>query len=85
MGDLLVVGSVALDSVETPFGKVQEALGGSATYFSYSSLFISSNPLRIAFVTFFRMRSSSGFSCNVSRETFNGRSAESITPLTNRR
>jgi sugar/nucleoside kinase (ribokinase family) len=31
---ILVVGSVALDSVETPFGKVDDALGGSATYFS---------------------------------------------------
>jgi len=31
---LLVVGSVALDTVETPFGRVDEALGGSATYFS---------------------------------------------------
>ncbi len=39
MADLLVVGSVALDSVETPFGKVDEALGGSATYFSYSASF----------------------------------------------
>ena len=39
MSGLLVVGSVALDSVETPFGKVQEALGGSATYFSYSASF----------------------------------------------
>jgi sugar/nucleoside kinase (ribokinase family) len=39
MAELLVVGSVALDSVETPFGKVQEALGGSATYFSYSASF----------------------------------------------
>src|SRR5258708_2988953 len=28
MADLLVVGSVALDSVETPFGKVHEPLGG---------------------------------------------------------
>ena len=34
MSEILVVGSVALDSVETPFGKVDEALGGSATYFS---------------------------------------------------
>jgi len=34
MTDLLVVGSVALDSVETPSGTVDEALGGSATYFS---------------------------------------------------
>jgi sugar/nucleoside kinase (ribokinase family) len=31
---LLVVGSVALDSVETPFGKADEVLGGSATFFS---------------------------------------------------
>lgn len=39
MADLLVVGSVALDSVETPFGKVDEVLGGSATYFSYAASF----------------------------------------------
>ncbi len=31
---LLVVGSVAIDSVETPFGREEEALGGSALYFS---------------------------------------------------
>jgi sugar/nucleoside kinase (ribokinase family) len=31
---LLVVGSVALDSIDTPFGSVQDALGGSATFFS---------------------------------------------------
>ena len=31
---ILVVGSVALDSVETPFGKVSDILGGSATYFA---------------------------------------------------
>lgn len=31
---VLVVGSVALDTVETPFGKVQDVLGGSATYFA---------------------------------------------------
>lgn len=34
---ILVVGSVAFDSVETPFGKVDEVLGGSATYFSTSA------------------------------------------------
>jgi sugar/nucleoside kinase (ribokinase family) len=34
---LLVVGSIAFDSVETPFGKVEEALGGSALYFSTSA------------------------------------------------
>ncbi|HEX2207168.1 MAG TPA: PfkB family carbohydrate kinase [Longimicrobium sp.] len=31
---LLVVGSVALDTVETPFGRANDALGGSATFFS---------------------------------------------------
>jgi sugar/nucleoside kinase (ribokinase family) len=31
---ILVVGSVALDAVETPFGKVEEALGGSAVHFA---------------------------------------------------
>lgn len=31
---VLVVGSVALDSVETPFGKADEVLGGSANYFA---------------------------------------------------
>lgn len=31
---LLVVGSIAFDSVKTPFGEADEVLGGSATYFS---------------------------------------------------
>ena len=31
---ILVVGTVAFDSVETPFGKADDILGGSATYFS---------------------------------------------------
>lgn len=38
---LLVVGSVALDSVETPFDKVHEALGGSATYISLAASYFS--------------------------------------------
>ena len=36
---LLVVGSIAFDSVKTPFGKVEEAIGGSAVYFSLSAGF----------------------------------------------
>ena len=36
---LLVVGTLAFDDVETPFGKVERALGGSATYFSYAASF----------------------------------------------
>lgn len=39
MAELLVVGSVALDTVRTPFGQVEETLGGSATYFSYAASF----------------------------------------------
>lgn len=39
MNDILVVGSVALDSVKTPFGETNEALGGSATYASYAASF----------------------------------------------
>ena len=34
---LLVVGSVAYDSVKTPFGTADDILGGSATYFSVSA------------------------------------------------
>jgi len=34
---VLVVGSVALDSVKTPFGAVKDALGGSATFFSVAA------------------------------------------------
>jgi len=36
---VLVVGSVAFDSVETPFGMRENILGGSATYFSTSASF----------------------------------------------
>ncbi len=38
---ILVVGSVALDSVKTPFGEVEEALGGSAIHFSAAASFFS--------------------------------------------
>ena len=37
--DILVIGSVAFDSVETPFGRGDDVLGGSATYFSTSASF----------------------------------------------
>src|SRR5438045_3768068 len=36
---LLVVGSVAYDAVETPFGKCDKMLGGSASHFSISASF----------------------------------------------
>ncbi len=34
---ILVVGSIALDIVDTPFGEVKEVLGGSASYFSLAA------------------------------------------------
>jgi len=36
---IVVVGTVAFDTVETPFGKGDNVLGGSATYFSTSASF----------------------------------------------
>ena len=36
---ILVVGSVAFDSVKTPFGERDHILGGSATYFSVAASF----------------------------------------------
>jgi sugar/nucleoside kinase (ribokinase family) len=36
---LLVVGSIVLDTIKTPFGKKEEILGGSASYFSLSASF----------------------------------------------
>lgn len=34
---ILVVGTIGLDTVETPFGRVEEVLGGSASYFSLAA------------------------------------------------
>ncbi len=42
---VLVVGSIAFDSIETPSGKVEEELGGSATHFSCAARFFS--PVRL--------------------------------------
>jgi sugar/nucleoside kinase (ribokinase family) len=36
---ILVVGSVAFDTVETPFGKAEKVLGGSASFFSVAASF----------------------------------------------
>jgi len=38
-GPLLIVGSVALDSVRTPFGEAEEELGGAASYASVAASF----------------------------------------------
>jgi sugar/nucleoside kinase (ribokinase family) len=42
---LLVVGSVALDSIYTPFGETADALGGSAVYFSVAASLL--HPVRV--------------------------------------
>ena len=41
MIDLVIIGTVALDSLETPFGKVKDVIGGSATYASIAASFFS--------------------------------------------
>lgn len=38
---ILVVGSLGLDTIETPFAKVEESLGGSAVYISLAASFFS--------------------------------------------
>jgi sugar/nucleoside kinase (ribokinase family) len=45
---LLAVGSVALDSLETPFGRREDVLGGSASYFSVCASFF--GPVRMVAV-----------------------------------
>jgi sugar/nucleoside kinase (ribokinase family) len=45
---LLVVGSVALDSLETPFGRRDDVLGGSASYFSVCASYF--GPIRMVAV-----------------------------------
>ncbi|MBW7935910.1 MAG: PfkB family carbohydrate kinase [Flavobacteriales bacterium] len=40
---LLVVGTVALDSIETPFGKAERIIGGSATHFALAASFFNSD------------------------------------------
>jgi cytidine kinase len=42
---LLVTGSIGIDTVETPFGKRQDVLGGSAIYFAYAASFFA--PVRL--------------------------------------
>ena len=45
---LLVVGSVALDSIYTPFGETADALGGSAVYFSVAGALLQQGQRRRA-------------------------------------
>src|SRR5436305_11016430 len=42
---LLVTGSIGIDTVETPFGRREDVIGGSAVYFSYAASFFA--PVRL--------------------------------------
>jgi len=42
---LLVTGSIGIDTVETPYGKRQDVIGGSAVYFAYAASFFT--PVRL--------------------------------------
>src|SRR5450755_4779460 len=42
---ILVVGSVAFDSIETPAGRVENCLGGAATFFSLAASYFT--PVRV--------------------------------------
>ena len=39
MPDLIIIGSMGLDNIETPFGKRDSVLGGAASYASYAASF----------------------------------------------
>ena len=45
---LLVVGSMAFDSIRSPFGEVEKVVGGSATYFSLAASYLA--PVRLVSV-----------------------------------
>jgi len=47
---LLVVGSVAFDAIETPFGKTDKIIGGAATYISLSSSYFNKKVNLVAVV-----------------------------------
>ena len=40
---LLVVGSVAFDAIETPFGKTDKIIGGAGTYIGLSASYFTKN------------------------------------------
>jgi sugar/nucleoside kinase (ribokinase family) len=47
---LLVIGSVAFDAIETPFGKTDKIIGGAATYISLASSYLSEDINLVAVV-----------------------------------
>lgn len=47
---LVVIGSMAFDALETPFGKVDRIIGGSATYVAWSASYFTNNIKQVSIV-----------------------------------
>ncbi len=47
---LLVIGTVAFDAIETPFGKTDKIIGGAATYISVSASYFKKNEINLVSV-----------------------------------
>ena len=47
---LVIIGTVAFDAIETPFGKTDKIIGGSATYVGYSATKLGVKPKLVAVV-----------------------------------
>ena len=59
--NLVSVGTVAFDAVETPFGKTDKIIGGACTYISLSASYFNSNPRFLnSLFTLFNFRKYSG-------------------------
>ena len=56
MGQLLVVGTLAFDAIETPFAKTEKILGGAATFISLAASHynINTGVVSVAGMTFLR-------------------------------
>ena len=50
MSKLVIVGTVAFDAIETPFGKTDKIVGGACTYISLSAAYFNNSPQLISVV-----------------------------------
>ena len=50
MNKLLIVGTVAFDAIETPFGKTDKIIGGAATYISLAANYFTKTSNLVAVV-----------------------------------
>src|SRR5690554_7933355 len=50
MNKLLIIGTVAFDAIETPFGKTDKILGGAATYIKLSAAHFNVNSAIVSVV-----------------------------------